>query len=152
MRPTISEQLRATRRILNEAVLPQIDNNYSARILEMALSNLEMLETAWANVLPFLRWDNEAALKLLRQLRNEVGSDLASAIDQAESDPSGDSLDASALQARNEALQALVQKTIGACGPEGRRRIHAQLLERTARYPMRPKGAGLANARPENGE
>jgi len=149
MRPTISEQIHATRRILNDSVLPRVNDEYSSRILEMVLSNLEMLETAWTDVLPFLRWDNESAQKLLSELRNDVGSELALAINRIKSDPASDSLDASTLQARNEALQALVQQSIRQCGPENRRRIHAQLLERTARYPMRPKGAGLANARPQ---
>jgi hypothetical protein len=147
MRPTIAEQLRETRRILNDMLLPRLDDDYAAQILVKALANLEMLEMAWSNVLPYLHWDNDTALALLNDMRTEVGAELAAAIDKAARGPLCAPFDANALQARNEALQALVHRVIGECGPDGRRRIHAHLMERTMRYPMRPGATSFSNAR-----
>lgn len=148
MRPTIAEQLRETRRILDDLLRPQITDGYTTQIMTMAFANLEMLETAWADVLPFLHWDNDAALTLLGDLRGELPQDLAAEIGEARNAAPYDPFDAVTLETRNEALQALLERAIGQCGPEGRRRVHAHLLERTARYPMRPRAAALANARP----
>lgn len=136
MRPTISEQLRETRRILGDTLLPQLADSYAAQILKKALANLEMLESAWPDVVPFLHWDNQAMAALLGEV--EVSGALTEAIGQAtlsECEP----CDAGALHSRNESLNALVERAIGECGPGDRRRIQAHLLERTARYPMRPK-------------
>lgn len=138
MRPTISEQLRETQRILNDVVAPCLDD-YAAQILAKALANLEMLETSWQDVVPFLHWDNAASLALLKKLRQEADADLASMIDEAESAPACATYDVAMLQARNEALQALIHHAIKECGPYGHRHIHAHLMERTGRYPMRPR-------------
>ena len=138
MRPTVTEQLRDTRRILNDVVLPHIADGYAAQIASLALTNLEMLEGAWAKVLPFLHWDNAGALALLASLRGEISPELASAVARAAGAPPCDPYDMQALQARNEALQTLVHRAIGECGPGGREAIRAHLLERTARYPLRP--------------
>lgn len=143
MRPTIAEQLRETRRILTDIVAPQI-NAYSKEILRMALSNLEMLERAWEKVPKFLYWDNSSTLALLRNLQDQVPADLASAIVEAGHAPPDDPLDISTLEIRNAALRALLHQAVGQCGDEGWRAIQAQLLERTARYPMRPLRAAPA--------
>ena len=43
----------------------------------------------------------------------------------------------------SDRLQALVQRAVRECGPAGQRLIHAQMMERTARYPMRPDARAL---------
>jgi hypothetical protein len=148
MRPTIAEQLRETRRILNDMLIPVINDDYMAQIMKSAFANLEMLESAWENVLPFLHWDNETTVAVLRDVRDLVSDELAVAIDNAKPDQPCDPFDVSALQSRNVLLQSLICQAVGECDGQGLRRIQAHLLERTARYPMRPAAAGLANARP----
>jgi hypothetical protein len=95
-----------------------------------------------------LHWDNEATLETLERLQHDVTPKLSQAITEAKSDPADDPFDVDDLQHRNERLQSLLQRAIGECGPEGRRLVHACLMERTARYPMRPDVRALTNSRP----
>ncbi|SCW33716.1 hypothetical protein SAMN02927924_00021 [Sphingobium faniae] len=138
MRPTISEQLRETRRIMNDVIAPNLHDGYSAQILEKLLSNLGMLERCWANVAPFLAWDNEQAFAMLEAICSGVSADLAQGIDRVRQDAAGDPFDMQALEDRNTRIQALLQRAIRECGPDDHRKIQVYLMERTARYPMRP--------------
>jgi len=138
MRPTISEQLHETRRILQGVLASNDIDGYSAQITAMALSNLEMLEASWDKVLPFLRWDNDMALRLLQEMRGSLSPDLSNAIAQETQRAPTDALDASAQQKRNESIQELVVRVIEEGDADSLRHIHAYLLERTSRYPMRP--------------
>ncbi len=139
MRPSIDEQLRETQRILG-GLAPQLDG-YSAQILRMALANLETLETGWSKVLPFLHWDNDATLAMLTALQSDLDAQTVAVIGDVARKPACDPYDAGALQQYNEELQAVVVLALAGCGPAGRRRVHSHLLERTARYPMRPGAA-----------
>lgn len=138
MRPTISEQLRETRRIMNDVIAPNLHDGYSVQILEKLLSNLGMLERCWVNVAPFLTWDNEQARAALDAVKPGVGADLAREIDRVQQDASADPFDMQAMEDRNTALQGLLQQAIRECRPDDHRQIQAYLMERTARYPMRP--------------
>jgi len=143
MRPTIDEQIRETRRILADFWLPQIDDAYRSQIATMLLANLEMLETNWKKVLPFLAWDNAKATDMLEMLREDVNAELVHAIDAALVQDAGDTFDVTAQETRNETLQALLCRAIGFCTVDHRRAIRSYLLDRTARYPMRPMAASL---------
>lgn len=152
MRPTIAEQLSETRRILTDVLTPRIKDDYALQIMRMAFSNLEMLEGAWPKVLPFLHWDNQVTLTLLGDVRGQVDADLASAVEQAEQIVSIDPFDVSTLETRNAELRMLLHRAIGQCSQQERRVIQAHLLERTARYPMRPLKASSTGTQEKKGD
>src|SRR5580765_5768869 len=101
MRPSVSEQLRETHRILNDVIAPHLADKYAIQILDKLTSNLKTLEACWQNVVSFLNWDNQAASALLNTLREQVGTELREAIAKADSVTSGDSFDVASLQDRN---------------------------------------------------
>jgi hypothetical protein len=70
MFPTVTDQLRELRRILNDIVMPELSGSYAQDTLSSALATLKMLEGAWDRVVPFLLWDNE-------QLSCLLGDDVA---------------------------------------------------------------------------
>lgn len=65
MFPTVTDQLRELRRVLNDVVMPEVSGSYAQDTLSSALATLKMLEGAWDRVVPFLRWDNEQLAGLL---------------------------------------------------------------------------------------
>jgi hypothetical protein len=65
MFPTVTDQLRELRRILNDVVMPELSGSYARDTLSSALATLKMLEGAWDRVVPFLLWDNAQLSGLL---------------------------------------------------------------------------------------
>ena len=65
MYPTVTDQLRELRRVLNDVVMPELSGSYAQDTLSSVLSTLKMLEGAWDRVVPFLLWDNEQLSILL---------------------------------------------------------------------------------------
>ena len=59
MHPTITEQLDGLRRILAEAVAPEVTAPYPAEILGGVIGALSALQASLHTVPPFLRWDIE---------------------------------------------------------------------------------------------
>lgn len=147
MRPTVSEQLRETRRIMNDVILPELPEGYSRQIFDKLMSNLLVVEHCWSRVVPFLKWDNDAARRTLEAVKDQVGPDLSGEIAALGSDDAGDADDVDLLQRGNARLQALVQRAVAECGAAGRNIIHDFLMGRTARYPMRPDVRALTNSR-----
>jgi hypothetical protein len=120
MYPTVTDQLRELRRVLNDVVMPEVSGSYAMDTLTSALSTLKMLEGAWDRVVPFLRWDNEQLLGLL-----------GDAVPDAEApDPS----DFSAVHQRNLELRERLATAVrdGA----GTAPLIAYFRERIARYPF----------------
>jgi hypothetical protein len=65
MYPTVTDQLRELRRVLNDVVMPEVSGSYARDTLSTAMATLHMLEGAWDQVLPFLLWDNEQLTALV---------------------------------------------------------------------------------------
>ncbi|HEY2301019.1 MAG TPA: hypothetical protein VGH66_03965 [Acidimicrobiales bacterium] len=68
MYPTVTDQLRELRRVLNDVVMPEVSGSYARDTLSTAMATLQMLEGAWDRVLPFLLWDNEQLTALVGEL------------------------------------------------------------------------------------
>ena len=151
MRPTITEQLAGTCRILEEVVAPELAGAQAADALRGLVKNLRMLETSWSSVLPFLHWDNDATAGLLGQARRSVPSPLAERIDTACAETAPDPIDLDAVHSVNNRLRNLLSEVVLVLDPAepAHAGIVAHLAARTARYPMRmvpdmPSGAGTA--------
>jgi len=139
--PTVDEQLREARRILEEVVEPEVQTDYPADTLRAVLSALQMLEGAWSEVLPFLHWDNEATAALLdAALHHDVAGDLGARIRVSLARPPADATDVEAAHRRNLELRALLTEVVpwtfrwdtGAVDAT----IVDHLRERARRYPF----------------
>jgi hypothetical protein len=123
MFPTVTDQLRELRRVLNDVVMPEVSGSYAADTLASALSTLKMLEGAWDRVVPFLLWDNE-------QLAGLLVDDDPEAVDP---DPS----DFTAVHLRNLELRgrlaAFIRDSSGAVPSEA---LTGYFRQRIARYPF----------------
>lgn len=144
MRPDVTELLGGVRRILEEAVAPEVGAPYASDVLQGALATLLALERGWARVLPFLAWDNAATAALLRRVRDAASEPLAQRIDETLRTGDPDPLDVAAVSARNEALRALLADLLAsadeavrvALAPH-REDLVLHLEERARRTPIR---------------
>lgn len=73
MKPSVDEQLRQSRRILLEEVLPAVGSDHVADIVRRLAADLRKLGTCWELAAPFARWEVET----LESLLDVVGSALA---------------------------------------------------------------------------
>ena len=139
MHPTVSEQLAGTCRILEDVVAPEVTGAYAADVLRGLVKNLRMLETRWAAVLPFLRWDSSQTAALLRRARPAVPSPLAERIRAATAAPAPDPVDVGAAEEHNDLLRGLLSEVLAVLDPgaEDYRAIAGHLSTRNSRYPMR---------------
>ncbi|HEV8297836.1 MAG TPA: hypothetical protein VGQ20_11080 [Acidimicrobiales bacterium] len=146
MRPSISEQLRGTRRILIELIGPEVSSAYASDVLRGAVANLEMLEHAWPKVLAFLAWDNAGTATLLEQLAPHVATHLAERARAALAVTVDDPFDVDAQSARNDALRGVLADAIPELAAGDDRAatvlaaVRAHLVERVARYPLAMTG------------
>jgi hypothetical protein len=139
MRPTVSEQLAGTCRILEDVVAPEVTGTYAADVLRGLVKNLRMLETSWAALLPFLRWDSNQTAALLRRARPAVSPALAERIGSATAPPAPDPVDVIAAEKHNDLLRGLLSEVLAVLDPGSGtyRAIAGHLSTRNSRYPMR---------------
>lgn len=140
MRPTVNEQLEGMCRILETVVAPDLATGHTLETLRSLIANMRMLGRAWHQLLPFLQWDNDAMLDLLKDARDSADAALRARIDEALAPRPADRADAFALEACNDALRALLCECLN--GPdELTARIATHLSARSRRYPLRLTGA-----------
>ena len=65
MRPTVTEQLDGLRRILAEAVAPEVTAPYPAEILGGVIGALDALSANWARIPDYLAWEIESTAGVL---------------------------------------------------------------------------------------
>src|ERR1700761_2514106 len=65
MHPTVTEQLDGLRRILAEAVAPEVTAPYPTEILGSVIGALNALQANWHAIPAFLRWDIETTSAVL---------------------------------------------------------------------------------------
>jgi len=65
MHPTVTEQLDGLRRILAEAVAPEVTAPYPTEILGSVIGALNTLQSNWHAIPAFLRWDIETTSAVL---------------------------------------------------------------------------------------
>jgi len=106
MRPTVTEQLDGLRRILAEAVAPEVTAPYPAEILGSVVGALNALQANLHAIPNFLRWDIETTAGVLDAAKPLLGVDLVAEIDAAEAwdDPA----DLAALETRQVRLRGLL--------------------------------------------
>lgn len=139
MRPSVDEQLLGTCRVLEKVVAPCVADPFARTILDGLVANLRMLTGAMPALPGFLRDDNAATLKLLATLRAALPESLAARVDSAARAEEPDVADGVALEARNQALRALLAEAV--CEPALDAGQHAAIVAhmsaRAARAPMR---------------
>jgi hypothetical protein len=112
MRPTITEQLRAIRRILNDVIVPEVNTTYPTDILKNVLFNLQELEANWMRWTAHLEWENEQLQKLTLDARARVDTALQQQIDGAAALAPADHFDYDGACAYNDALRTCVTEII----------------------------------------
>ncbi|MEO5837317.1 MAG: hypothetical protein ABIQ73_29600 [Acidimicrobiales bacterium] len=137
MRPTLSEQLRGLRHILDHVVAPEVQGAYATDILLGVSRALEMLALRAGEVGPFLVWDNNETRELLRMIATS-GAAVTEPIDPIEPIATGD---VDALDAENERLRGILAAVIPAIAADASTsELHGavvvHLRERVARYPF----------------
>lgn len=141
MRPTLSEQLRGLRHILDHVVTPEVQNDYANDTLLGVSRALEMLALRTGEVGPFLEWDNHATRELLRTIATR-GIALTQPIDPTTPSAIGD-LDGT--DAENERLRGILASVIPSLAADAETHdlhtaVVAHLRERITRYPYASTG------------
>ena len=139
MKPTVEEQLQGTCRILQTVVAPCVSDPFARTILDGLVANLRMLTEALPAVTGFLRYDNQATVRLLATLHDSVPGDVAARLTQALSESEPDATDAAALDERNRRLRELLAEAVCSerLSPDQHRAIVQHMTERASRVPMR---------------
>jgi hypothetical protein len=135
MHPTLTEQLDGLRRILAEAVAPEVTAPYPAEILGSVIGALDALQSNLHAIPAFLRWDIETTGGVLDAARPLLGVGLVAEIDAAAT--GGDDL--AALEARQAAMRGLLVKAMPAILAErgtAYGKMIALFRERTERFPF----------------
>jgi hypothetical protein len=70
VKPTVDDQLRQSRRILLEEVLPAVESDHVAAAVRRVAADLRKLATCWEAAIPFVRWEVET----LRSVLETVGA------------------------------------------------------------------------------
>jgi hypothetical protein len=126
MRPTVEEQLEGIRRILEDVVVPQVNDPYAADVLAGALATLEVLAEAGPGVVEFMRWDTAASLDVLAM------------VDVSPPTAPDDPLDLAAVAGHHAAVRALLEASVPLIREhaDADRAFVSLMEERCARYPF----------------
>jgi hypothetical protein len=141
MRPTLPEQLRGLRLILEHTVVPAVHDEYPQSTLQGVIRALLAVEEHVDDVGPFLAWDNAATRALLDDIGGVIGT--MSSNDVSLEIGLGD---LAALDRENERLRGLLAATIPmlAVDPAATAvyaNVVTHLRERIARYPFVSTGS-----------
>ena len=134
MRPDVSELIASACRVLEDVIGPALTEAYPQEALLDVVRTLRAVQDGWAQVLPFLLWDNRETGALLRRVRAHAAPALAERIDAllaagsadfpavgtataaaaVRSNPVdfADTADPIAAQARNQALRGLLAQIV----------------------------------------
>jgi hypothetical protein len=135
MHPTITEQLDGLRRILTDAVAPEVAAPYPAEILGSVIGALDALQSNLHAIPPFLRWDIDTTAAVLDTARPLLAASLVAEIETAKC--GGDDL--AALEKCQALMRGLVVKAMPAIRAE-RGAAYGQMIalfrERAERFPF----------------
>ena len=139
MRPSIDEQLLGTCRVLENVVVPCVNDPMARTMLDGLIANLRMLITALPAVPGFLRQDNETTVQLLATLASSLPAELTARMAEILNKPEPDPVDVAALDARNASLRGLLAQAVCIEGlsADQQRAILQHMSERASRVPMR---------------
>ena len=137
MHPTVSEQLDGLRRILSEAVTPEVTAPYPAEILGGMIGALNALQASLHAIPAFLRWDIETTAGVLDTARPLLGAHLVAEIDAAKA--GSDLTDFAELEILQVRMRGLLVQAMPAIRAE-RGAAYGQMIalfrERTERFPF----------------
>jgi len=138
MRPSIEEQLLGTCRVLENVVVPCVNDPMARTMLDGLIANLRMLITALPAVPGFLRQDNETTVQLLATLASSLPAELTARMAEILNKPEPDPVDVAALDARNASLRGLLAQAVCIEGlsADQQRAILQHMSERASRVPM----------------
>lgn len=122
MRPSVTEQLAGITRILEDVVVPAVDETYPADVLDGVIATLQALADGWIDVPAFLAWDAQASAALLAP------------IGVAPPAPPADPYDLRALEAHHAAVRGLLAEHAAAIPADA---LAAHLRARAERYPIK---------------
>jgi hypothetical protein len=137
VRPTIEEQLRGLRAVLEQVVAPEVGAPYPRDLLATVVGALERLEQQWGCELVAMRDETAALDALLADTRRAVPA-LDAAIAAALAEPPPDWLDPVAGRSHYETRRALLAEVVRAIDPasappdEIRARVVAHLRDHLA--------------------
>ena len=137
MHPTVTEQLDGLRRILAEAVAPEVSAPYPAEILGGVIGALSALQANLHSIQAFLRWDIETTAGVLDAARPLLGAGLVAEIDAAKID--GDRADLAVLETTQVLMRGLLVEAMPAILAErgaAYGKMIALFRERTDRFPF----------------
>jgi hypothetical protein len=139
MRPSIDEQLLGTCRVLENVVVPCVNDPMARTMLDGLIANLRMLITALPAVPGFLRQDNETTVQLLATLASSLPAELTARMAEILNKPEPDPVDVAALDGRNASLRGLLAQAVCIEGlsADQQRAILQHMSERASRVPMR---------------
>jgi hypothetical protein len=137
LRPTTAEHLYGMKRILNDAVIPRVQDTYARTALQGVIAALDMLAQAGPKMAAFLTWDNIETERLISEFKQYVPAIQRDQISQIlESRPSA--ADVESLDRRNSQLRTCLTELISALSPSGRSMVGPMLehlRERSKRNP-----------------
>ena len=83
MKPSVAEQLRGIRRVLDQVVAPELGDAYAANQLREVGQALELLAARWHRVTPLMMQENDE----LQALLGDAAPALAPRADEARQQP-----------------------------------------------------------------
>lgn len=140
MRPTLSEQLEGSARILEQSVGPGVAGGHAGEMLRGIVKNLKMLGSSIDEVVPFLDRDSDGMEVLLADL-DDGSTSHPPDVDAAKTDRNPPGF--ARANARNQALRGRLVTVIRCLDLESDADIAAydrivdHLKERVRRYPLR---------------
>jgi len=137
MHPTVTEQLNGLRRILADAVAPEVSAPYPTEILGSVMGALSALQANWHAIPGFLRWDIETTSEVLDAAKPLLDAGLVAEITAAQAD--GDLTDLARVEPQQVRMRGLLVKAMPAIRAEHGAayvKMIALFRERTERFPF----------------
>jgi hypothetical protein len=150
MLPTVEQQLRAIRRLVDAAARQPGLGEDGTAALALASSQLRRLEASLPARLPFLVEDNRRSAHLLAELAGVVPA-LAAEAAALDGGATPEPTDEAAVHGRNLALRGLLARAVhdlgdGEAAEEGRARLARHLRDRLAADPSLNRPTRTATA------
>jgi hypothetical protein len=133
VRPTVDEQLRGLRAVLEGVVAPDVRAPYPTDVLATVLAALDRLEHDWSTVPAALRAESAELDALLAgavapEVRPLLAAPTAAAIDGALAAPNPDWLDPDAARAHYETRRGLLADVVRELGPDADPQLRARIV------------------------
>ena len=137
MHPTVTEQLDGLRRILADAVAPDVTAPYPAEILGSVIGALNTLQSNWHAIPAFLRWDIATTSEVLDAAKPLLDAGLVAEINAAQAE--SDLADLAGLESQQVRMRGLLVKAMPAIRAEhgdAYRKMIVLFRERADRFPF----------------